>query len=88
MEKPRSRLGCFWIGVGLLTLCSCAFAGIGRLADSGLPHPAGYSAPLFSYGLLGCLCLVFPALVLGIGLGILHGRRLPPLTQEDLDQLA
>ena len=87
MQKPRSRLGFFWIGVGLLALCSCATAGIGRLADSSVAHASNYSSPLFSYGLLGCLCLVLPALVLGLGLGMLHGRRLPELTQEDFQQL-
>jgi hypothetical protein len=87
MERLRSRLGCFWIGVGVLALCSCASAGIGRLADGGVAHAADYSSPLFSFGLLGCFCLVLPALAVGVGLGILHGRRSPPLTQEELDQI-
>ena len=85
---PRSRLSCFWIGVGLLALFSCAAAGLGRLADAAISHSSDYASPLFSYGLTGCLCLVLPALVLGIGLGIRHGRRLPPLTDEELNRLA
>jgi hypothetical protein len=87
VEKPRSRLSCFWIGLGLLTLCSCAAAGIGRLADRGVPHASDYSVPLLSYGLLTCLCLVAPALVIGLGLGLAHGRRLPELTAEEIGSL-
>jgi hypothetical protein len=87
VEKPRSRLSCFWIGLGLLAGCSCAAAGIGRLADRGVAHAADYSAPFLSYGLVTCLCLVVPALVVGVGLGIVHGRRLPELTAEEIGQL-
>jgi hypothetical protein len=60
---------------------------VGRLADAGVSHSTDYSSPIFSYGLLGCLCLVFPALVLGAAFGFLRGRRLPALTQEELGEL-
>ncbi len=88
MAQTRRSPGCIWLGLGGLGLCSCAAAGVGRAVDMTVPHDIGYASPLFSFGLLGCLCLILPALLAGVVLGLWRGNRLPAVTDEELGQVA
>ena len=85
MGSKSQRTSCLWIAGILLVFGLCGFAGLGQISDRFLvTHAADYRASLFPAGLLGCLCLGVPALVLGAVAGIWRGTRPPEVTEDEL----
>ena len=85
MGSKSQGTSCLWIAGILLVFGLCGFPGLGQISDRFLvTHAADYRASLFPAGLLGCLCLGVPALVLGAAAGIWRGTRPPEVTEDEL----